>query len=197
MLVKNNMVQYFEWDNTKNKIRINYSDEEIKDIANITGKVGIDMLKYNKTLKDYTRNDVTFKFKHIQLIKDNLGVAGSLVNYLKMPMIGGVYSIIIYGDNNFEDMLNNWIKNQDVVIQRQINPLWIQKDNAIIAVSEKVYVKLVYALNVFTHVSTVERDKTSGLVGMMYSSQKSVMEAYNKIEPLNKKIYEIALQGKR
>lgn len=196
VLVKNNMVQYFEWDSSKNKIKISYNDEEIRDIDNMTGKAGISMLKYTKTLKDYIKNDVVFKFKHIQLIKDNLGVAGSLVNYLRMPMIGGVYSIIIYGDNNFGDMLNNWIKNQDVMIQKQINPLWIQKDNATITVSENVYVKLAYALNICTYVSTVEKDKPSGLVGMMYGSQKSIMEAYNKIEPLNKKIYEIAIQGK-
>lgn len=40
-----------------------------------------------------------------------------------------------------------------------------------------------------------ERDKPSGIIGLMYGSGKSMTSAYNKIEPLNKKILEIAKQG--
>lgn len=194
-LVKNNMVQYFVWDKSKDRLSIQYTQEELEVIKKIGGKSGLNLIKSSSTLKDFIRNDIVLKHKHVEMVGRKIGVAGALAHNMKMPFGINVYGIILIGDDNFGSMLSNWIANQDKNIRAQINPMYIQRNNASIAISEKIYTKLAYALNICTNVSTVERDKPSGIRGMMYSSQSAMTEAYNKIEPLNKKIYEIACQG--
>lgn len=194
-LVQENKVQYFVWDKDKNRLAIKYTQEELDWINKTVGKAGQSLIKTTSNLRDYVKNDVILKMSHVKMVMNKVGVAGALLNSFSMPLVGSVYGIMLFGDNDFGSMLNTWLNNQDDMVRKQITPVSIQRNNAIITVSERVYVKLAYALNICTNVNINERDKPSGLIKFAYGSQKSMLQAYNKIEPLNKKILEIAHQG--
>ena len=86
--VKDGKVQYFDWDASKNKPIVSYTDEEIGELR----RLGVEPL-YGE---DYFRRDLVFKKKYIDLIDKDI-IYAKIISINEVPIMGDIVNVVFFG----------------------------------------------------------------------------------------------------
>lgn len=193
-LVKKGKVQYMIWNNSLERIEIQYTWEE----AQVLYKSGCytrgsldDFIKRTSTLSDYIRNDMILSRNHVELMYQSKAFAAYLVSVMKMPLGINMMTLCLIGkDNRDIAKIGRYIENlQDSKYKNTFN-LDIEGNFAAVVLPELCYNGFSQSLNVLTNCSMLYRDKQKGLVGMLLKQGEKSRDVCSRIEMNNKLILE-------
>lgn len=182
--VRGGQVQYFRHDDVSGVV-IGYTEEEVAHLKKIGGKAMLSIAERNATFADYIKNDVTFGYEHILIQEHHDAIAGSLVKVTKVPIVGNIYTIMLLGKDGYISRMESNISTYNKAIQRQINFVRKNDNNAVLMISAEVYKDIASTLGLLTYVNTAERDRPSGVTGMMYTPRERFIEVKPDIDYMN------------
>lgn len=184
-LVKEDKVQYFIYDNELGSMSISYTDEEVSEMKKLSGRSAVNFMSKVESLDAYLDNDVIFNSGHYRQLEKNNAVIATLVNVMKIPFVGRLYGVILYGRNDFGIRFGNWYKAQSDIVKKMIVPISIGNEIVVINTSDVIYDRVAREFCALTHVSLTNREKMSGIAGMMKTPLKTFTDVKPDIDALN------------
>lgn len=179
------MEELVKEDKELGSMSISYTDEEVSEMKKLSGRSAVNFMSKVESLDAYLDNDVIFNSEHYRQLEKNNAVIATLVNVMKIPFVGRLYGVILYGRNDFGIRFGNWYKAQSDIVNKMIVPISIGNEIVVINTSDVIYDRVAREFCVLTHVSLTNREKMSGVAGMMKTPLKTFTYVKPDIDALN------------
>lgn len=179
------MEELVKEDKELGSMSISYTDEEVSEMKKLSGRSAVNFMSKVESLDAYLDNDVIFNSEHYRQLEKNNAVIATLVNVMKIPFVGRLYGVILYGRNDFGIRFGNWYKAQSDIVKKMIVPISIGNEIVVINTSDVIYDRVAREFCVLTHVSLTNREKMSGVAGMMKTPLKTFTYVKPDIDALN------------